>query len=185
MLLEQIKLEKDEVILKTLRKHWFVIGAELMGIFLILLLPFFVIFILSISPTLTEKLPFDLFDYTTTIVFVLSTWALVCLIAGFTAWTHYYLDLWIITDRRVVAVNQIHFFSRNVSMFRLERLQDIEYYIQGFIPTLLNFGTLKAQTAGSHEHNFCFSGLPNPRELQSMIQQAVDARWNSMQSQTD
>jgi hypothetical protein len=95
---------------------------------------------------------------------------------GFTTWTHYYLDLWIITDRRIILVDQIHFFNRRVSIFRLERLQDIEFEITGIIPTILNFGTVKAQTASSFESNFKTSGLPDPRGIQSIIQKATDNR---------
>ena len=41
MLFEKIELEKDEVILKTIRKHWFIIGIELFSILLFMLLPLF------------------------------------------------------------------------------------------------------------------------------------------------
>jgi hypothetical protein len=100
--------------------------------------------------------------------------------AAFSTWTHYYLDLWIITDRRIIVVDQIHFFNRNVSMFRLERLQDIEFKINGVIPTLLNFGTVQAQTAGAHESNFKTTGLPDPRGLQALIQKAMDDRLKEL-----
>jgi hypothetical protein len=63
-----------------------------------------------------------------------------------------------------------------VSNFRLERLQDIKVTIKGIIPTLLNYGTVRAQTASAAESNFTSPGLPAPRELQSLIQAAMDAR---------
>jgi len=90
------------------------------------------------------------------------------------------LDHWIITDRRIIVIDQIRFFQRNVSIFRLERLQDIEFNVSGLIATVLNFGTLKAQTAGTHEHNFQTSGLPDPRGLQGLIQKATDDRLTSI-----
>jgi len=91
-------------------------------------------------------------------------------------WTHYFLDLWIVTDRRIISVEQIHFFNRNVAIFRLERLQDIEFKIKGLIQTFFNFGTISAQTAGHMEANFTSCGMPNPDQLQATIQKAMDAR---------
>jgi hypothetical protein len=176
MLLEKVELEPEEEVLITVRKHWFVIITELLGIFMMLLVPFFILFLLLIFSDKIITLDISLEHYTTLMIFVIAAWSIITLMAGFTVWTHYYLDLWIITDRRIILVDQVHFFNRNVSVFRLERLQDIEFQIQGLIPTLLNFGTLKAQTAGAHESNFKSTGLPDPRGLQAIIQKAMDAR---------
>ncbi|MBP6881395.1 MAG: PH domain-containing protein [Candidatus Pacebacteria bacterium] len=176
MLLEKIELEPEEIVLKTVRKHWFVIVTELFAILVMLLIPFFFLFVLALFSEKLLAFDISIAHYTTLLVFAVATWSVITIMAGFTIWTHYYLDLWIITDRRIILVDQIGFFNRNVSIFRLERLQDIEFYISGLIPTMLNFGTLKAQTAGAHESNFKSSGLPDPRELQAIIQKAMDAR---------
>lgn len=176
MLLEKIELEPGEEVLKMVRKHWFVIITELLGVFAMLILPLFILFLFVVFSDKFLNFNISLAHYTTLIVFVIATWSVITLMLGFAIWTRYYLDLWIITDRRIIVVDQVYFFNRNVSIFRLERLQDIEFYVKGVIPTLLNFGTLKAQTAGAHESNFESTGLPNPRELQAIIQKAMDSR---------
>lgn len=176
MLFEKIQLESDEEILSMVRKHWFVIATELFGVFVFMLIPFFFLFLSAIFPSVLDTLHLDLANYTAIITFVISGWTVVSLMVSFMIWTHYYLDLWIITDRRIILIDQVAFFNRNVSIFRLERLQDIEFVIKGIIPTFLNFGTLKAQTAGHHENNFRSNGLPDPRGLQATIQKAMDAR---------
>lgn len=151
MLLERIELRSDEKILRVVRKHWFVIVTELFGTFLMLLLPFFILFVAAIFPKTFLNIELSLEHFTTILTFSVAAWSVLTLMAGFATWTHYYLDLWIITDRRIIVVDQVRFFNRNVSIFRLERLQDIEFIVKGVIPTLLNFGTIKAQTAGAHE----------------------------------
>jgi hypothetical protein len=176
MLFEKIQFEPDEVILKTVRKHWFVIVTELFVTLILLLVPFFILFVIALFPTQLILLDVSLGEYTGLIAFFLSAWSLLTLMVGFATWTHYYLDMWIVTDRRIILIDQVGFFNRTVSIFRLERLQDIEFLIKGFIPTILNFGTLKAQTAGAFESNFKTSGLPDPRGLQAIIQKATDAR---------
>ena len=185
MLYEKIKLEPDEEILIEVRKHWFILVSELFGTFMMALVPFFlmVAFVFIDLPDFVTKL--NPGNHLALITFFISLWMLMTLITGFTIWTHYYLDLWVVTDRRIILIDQIHFFNRNVSMFRLERLQDIEFYIQGFIPTLFNFGTIKAQTASAFEGNFKTTGLPDPRGLQAIIQKAMDARLTELHQRPD
>jgi len=182
MLLDHIQLEPDEKVLKTLRKHWFIIVTQLFGTFLMLLFPFFLLFLIAIFPQALITIDFSLAHYTAIITFAVAGWSVLSIMAGFVTWTNYYLDLWIITDRRIILVDQVHFFNRNVSIFRLERLQDIEFTIRGIIPTLLNFGTIKAQTAGSFEGNFKTDGLPDPRGIQDIIQKAMDHRLSLLHS---
>ncbi|MCB9810782.1 MAG: PH domain-containing protein [Candidatus Nomurabacteria bacterium] len=176
MLYEKIQLEPNEEVLKVVRKHWFIIVSELFGTFLMLLAPFFMIFFIMILPF--EFIPdtIHLESHLPLIIYIVSIWSLMALMTGFMIWTHYYLDLWIITDRRIIVIDQVRFFDRQVSSFRLERLQDIRYSIDGLIATFLKFGTIRAQTAGMGENSFKTTGLPDPRELQSIIQKATDAR---------
>lgn len=184
MLYEKIELEPNEDILQVVRKHWFLIFVEQFGFLMMALIPFFILALVTFLP---EMVSIDLHPerYLALITFGISAWLLLVLMMSFTAWTHYYLDLWVITDRRIILVDQIHFFNRNVSIFRLERLQDIEYVISGIIPTLLNFGTIQAQTAGAHESNFTTKGLPDPKGLQATIQKAMDARLTELHQRPD
>ena len=179
MLFEKIELEEHETVLKMVRKHWFVITAELFASFLFILVPFFSLFVLTLFPEIVPS-TFRLETHLPIILYGLSLWILFALLTAFTIWTHYYLDLWIITDRRIIVIDQIRFFSRKVSIFRLERLQDIKVSINGIIPTFLNFGTMRAQTASAAESNFMTTGLPDPRGLQSIIQKAMDERLTSL-----
>lgn len=183
MLLERIQLEPGEKVLKIVRKHWFVIMAELLGTLILLIVPLVVIFAISFIPT--ETIQIDLDSHLSTISFIISIWTLLIAMSAFTIWTNYFLDSWIITDRRIIVVEHIRFFHRSVGIFRLERLQDIEFSVKGIIPTLLNFGSLKAQTAGALESNFKSSGLPDPRNLQALIQKATDARLTSLNNHPD
>lgn len=180
MLLEKISLEPDEEILKIVRKHWFVITTELFSILISAIIP---IILLAVFIELPKQV--GLFDphaerYGTLITFTIATWLLLCTLSAFVVWTHYYLDLWMITDRRIIAVEQIQFFNRNVAIFRLERLQDIEFSVKGLIATFFNYGTLSAQTAGHMEANFKSDSLPDPAGLQATIQKAMDARLTEL-----
>lgn len=174
-LYEKIELESDEHVIKTVRKHWFLITIELGVIVLFGLMPVFLFMGVLALPS--ESFIIAFFEtQTPLIIFGLAAWLLMSTLAAATAWTGYYLDLWVITDRRIIVIEQIYYFNRRVSNFRLERLQDIKVSIAGIIPTLLNYGTIRAQTASASENNFESRGLPDPRELQSLIQNAMDTR---------
>src|SRR5690606_4537603 len=102
----------------------------------------------------------------------------------FNGWTDWYLDLWTITNLRLIAIDQRGLFRRSVSSFRYERLQDINVEINGLIPTFLDFGTLEAQTAGHGESDFLFAGAPHPREIKAKILEAANLRVRSINPET-
>ena len=176
MLLDKLDLEPEEDVLTVVRKHWFVLASQLAGISVVALLPMVLLTIVLQVPKAAGVGTFSIEGYTPLVTFALATWLLFCTFSAFVIWTHYYLDLWVITDRRIIAVEQIHFFNRTVAIFRLERLQDIEFSIKGLLQTFFNFGTISAQTAGHMEANFTSVGMPNPDQLQATIQKALDAR---------
>ncbi len=179
MLLEKIQLEPNEEILQTVRKHWFILFSELFGVLVMLLAPLFVMVVAAFIPNLPETL--NIFsEYLVLSSYFIIVWIIFCLLSAFTIWTHYYLDLWVVTNRRLLVIDQIHFFNRKVSSFRLERLQDIKVLISGVIPTFLNFGTIRAQTASAADSAFTSTGLPDPRGLQAIIQKATDERLRDL-----
>lgn len=180
MLFEKIQLEDNEEVLDVVRKHWFIIVAELFGTFLMLLAPFIIFLFYLAVPTDTFPITLHPEDHIPLIAYGIIVWLLFAIMSGFMIWTHYYLDLWIITDRRIIVIDQVHFFNRKVSSFRLERLQDIKFSINGLIATFLNFGTIRVQTASAIENSFRTNGLPDPRTLQSTIQKAMDRRLQKL-----
>jgi len=174
MLFEKIQLEPGETVVAQTRRHWFIITMQLFSILVIGVMPvvlyFFVTYIavdyIDIDTLVSESLPILFFLY---IIYLMCLW-----IGTFTIWTNYYLDVLTITNRRVILINQKGFFRRNVASFRLERLQDMNVEINGLLATLLDFGTLNAETAGHSEEEFKVRDLPNPRDLKAKILQAAD-----------
>lgn len=181
MLRDKIELKPNEEIIKVVRKHWFIILTELVGTLALILVPAFILLIITAAPEIVSlTLNINLSEYILIIIFSSLIWIILVLLLAFTIWTNYFLDLWVITDQRIITIDQIGFFNRKVSSFRLERLQDVTVTITGVIATFLNFGTLKVQTAGATENNFTSLYLPKPKELQAVIQKAIDARMETI-----
>lgn len=180
MLLDKLDLEPEEDVLTVVRKHWFILATQLVGVGIVAVLPMVLLTIVLQVPRAAGIGTLSIEGYTPLVTFALAAWLLFSTFSAFVIWTHYYLDLWVITDRRIIAVEQIHFFNRTVAIFRLERLQDIEFSIKGLLQTFFNFGTISAQTAGHMEANFTSQGMPNPDQLQATIQKAMDARLGEL-----
>ena len=80
----------------------------------------------------------------------------------------HYLDVYIITDERIVDIRQTGFFKREISELHLREVQDVSALVKGFIPTVFHFGDIYIQTAGEHE-NFTFYAVPHPYRVSKKI----------------
>jgi hypothetical protein len=169
---ERIQLEEGETVLLVARKHWFIL---LRGIFMPVLL--FVVplcvYIFTGDVLKQNDVIASIAHTDAILLFSISLWGLLIWMMIFLAWTDYYLDMWTITTRRIISIDQRGFFRRTVASFRYERLQDIEVRIDGVIATMLDFGDIHAETAG-HEADFKIPGAPNPREIKRLILEAAD-----------
>lgn len=175
MLIEKLELETGEEILSQVRKHWFIIGIELLGIAFAALAPFIftpIVFVLIRVSGITDPALLS----ASVLTALGAAWLLLMWMTLFNVLTNYFLDTWTITNKRLIVIDQRGFFNRSVSSFRLERLQDLSVEVRGIIPTLLDFGTLRAQTAGAENSDFKATGLPKPRELKERILAAAGAR---------
>lgn len=93
-------------------------------------------------------------------------------IAFFMILTDFYLDVWILTDKRVITVEQNGIFSRTISEFELSKIQDVTVEVRGIIPTMLDYGDLKVSTASERE-GFVFRQIGRPNEVKDMLSRAA------------
>lgn len=150
----------NEKIIKIVRRHWFNI---LQQYFIIL----FFVFMLFFG---TQILPFYLSfsENKEILLFVISSFFVITWIYCFILWIDYYFDVWIITDTRIVNVEQKALFVRSVSELKFAKIQDIHTEVKGLIPTILNYGDVYIQTAGTKER-FLFRKVPDPYKLKGII----------------
>lgn len=83
-------------------------------------------------------------------------------------WIDFYFDIQIVTDRRIIDVNQNRLFDRHVAELNLEDIEDVSVQVSGALPTLFNYGDVVIQTAGERA-NFHFRHIPHPREVGTII----------------
>lgn len=93
----------------------------------------------------------------------------------FIRWLSVYLDVGIVTDQRVVDVDQRSLFSRNVAELDSKMVQDVAAEKTGFLRTIFDFGDVIIQTAGERP-NFTFEGVPHPEKVVDLIQHSIADR---------
>jgi hypothetical protein len=172
MIYEKIQLEASERIVSVVHRHWFYLFKQGIFILVVVIAPLFCI--LLSKALLVDFSTTFLNQYFAEIIFVYSFWLLVCWMILMAIWTNYYLDIWCITNLRIIKINQRSFFNRRTGSFRLEKLQDITVEVNGFIATLFDFGTIKAETASADMDDFTGTFLPKPQEIKALILKQAD-----------
>lgn len=158
-------VEGEEIILKV-RKHWFVFAAE--GI---------IMFLVMMIPLITYAFLPDLGAYFPLFMFFASLWLLFSWLALFMMWTHNYLDMLVITNKRIVDIEQRTLFSRHTATLHFEQMEDMTVETRGVLATMFGFGDLYIQTAGE-SREISIKAIPHPEEVRKIIsslyQHAVD-----------
>jgi len=170
-----IRLDEHERIALVARKHWVVFLRDTIGLAALYAAPFLIYrfaaerpFALSPEETVTLSLSAAL------IAFSAIAWSLLIWVKFFGIWTDYYLDAWLVTDKRIVNIEQIGFFRREISTLRLERVQDVTIEVHGIIPTFFNFGDIRVQTAAA-QREFVMRGIPRPGRVKEIILERLAA----------
>jgi len=156
--------QKDyEKIIYFLRRDTVVFIKQFIFFIFLLSLPLGVYYFLQTSfPTLFENnVIYPLLAILASVYF-LTIWLVL-----FMAFIDYYLDFWIVTNDRIINVEQ-HLFSRTISELDLYKTQDVTAEIKGVLPTVFNYGNVFIQTAGE-TGRFCFDEIPNAHEVSRKI----------------
>lgn len=175
--MSEFPLEDGERVMRTVRKHWFVLVVSLVPFLLLAWLPTFLPGFLAgfamtsesagLFAVLTPENPwFRLF---------LGFWWLCLWIAAFNGFTQYYLNHWVITTTRIVRVRQYGFFSREVSSFLLLKVQDVSTTVDGLFADLLGYGSVRVETAGDASRHFVMDGIDDPTGMRDLIMREIAA----------
>jgi uncharacterized membrane protein YdbT with pleckstrin-like domain len=159
------EIKNEETIILVVHRHWFDILQQFFIPFamaVILLGGFFIL------PNINSN--FSDGTYDTLVSFIKVTFAIFIWIYAFFIWIDYYFDVWVVTDKRIINIEQRGLFARNVSELNLERIQDVTTEVHGFLPTMFNFGDVYIQTAAETKR-FEFQKVPNPYFIKDTIMQ--------------
>lgn len=173
-----IEVEKDEKIIRIVRRHWFVLLGDMLILVFAVLLPVVLLVFLHLLPI--EKL--FAFSGSTFAAggFFLFAWLTIVWIMGWNIWTDYYLDVLMITDKRVFDIDQEGLFHRKSASFRIDRIQNVTVDQEGIIQTLFDFGGIRIETAGGGE-DFVANYIAKPYEIKKLINEMQDVTLGKSQ----
>ena len=84
-------------------------------------------------------------------------------------WLDYYLDVMIITNKKIIDIDQKGFFNRNSIETSLVKVQDVKWEIHSMLGTFLKFGSIMIQTAGETSEGFGMDYISHPEETAHII----------------
>ena len=165
---EVLHLEPEEHVILEVRKHWIVFAGHGVLLLFIAFLPFVLLSLIIIFIPVLLNINL-LGNQSALFLFLYTLWLLFLWTSFFIDWTKYYLDVWYVTESRIIAVDQKQIFDREVSNLHFDKIQDITLDVHGFIPTLLGFGNIKVQTASENSQEFYMTTVRHPEEIRRII----------------
>lgn len=163
-----ITFDKDEHIVFEVRRHWFLIATELSVVAMFAIIP---LFVLAVGTAVPVEFYFGGNFWAAFIAFY-SFWLLICWITGFIFWTNYFLDVWIVTNKKLIDIEQLGLFQREISVLELDKIQDVTSEVHGIVATLMDFGKIHVQTAGT-QREFVISDVEHPSEVREKLHDAL------------
>lgn len=173
-----MRLEEGEKLLVVIRKHWLVFILTALAIGFGALLPLLAV---SFLPPGTLEVIFVSANASSAGAFLYYCWLLGLWILLFVSWTTYFLDVWVVTDRRIVDIDQKTLFRRGMITARIEKIQDITVEVHGVLETLFGYGKMIIFTAGDNP-DFIIENAAHPYDAKEKIlwahMKADRSSWN-------
>ncbi len=156
-----------EKVLMTIRRHWIVyifLGTYfLLALFLSIILYSFLWFnVLTNLAIIVLWLFFSLFLYI--------------------EWLNHELDMYVVTNNRVIWIDQISFLDRTVSECNLWQIQEVNSKTSWLLANILNYGTLSIQTAWNKttlKMEFCPNAIQAARKVLNIVDDYRDNQWKT------
>ena len=165
-----INLDPGEKIIMEARRHWFLIGTTAAFLGLLAIAPLIICLVIYyVYPEAAAVLSAR--ESIIGLLFFGSSWLLFLWIIFFMSWTDYYLDVLVITNKKLIDVEQQGLFRRDVATAPVSNVQDIKIEIKGVIRSVFGFGNLYIQT-GAVERELLIKDIKNPAKVKAVILEA-------------
>jgi hypothetical protein len=165
----------DEMVVIVVREHWFRLFSKVLLIAVLSLLPVVFKLLLVDTQFLNTSNTAGAIVSSISAVYYLSL-----LVALFVVFVLYYLNLHIVSENRIVDIDQTGILFHEVSELNIETIEDVSSETKGLIGNLLNYGTVHIQTAGAKER-FEFDNVPHPENIAKVILELYEAHGKKEQ----
>ena len=171
-----VRPKSYERLVRAISRHPITFVPHVLLFIVFLLVPAAVYFLMSgMSSTLLESqtiLPL--------LILLASVYYLSVMLFFYTYFVTFHLDIWIITNDRLLDIEQKTLFARTIAEVDLYQIQDVTSEVKGFFPSLFNYGNVILQTAGPVPR-FTLKNVADPHRLRETILDlaAEDKRYHS------
>lgn len=148
--------EKIELVLK---RHWIVYVILLIYLFIVIIISFLLYF----------SIWFNIYSNMLNILL----W-MVMINFLLLEWINHELDMYVITNNRIIWIEQISFLNRNVSECNLWQVQEVNSRTQWFFANMFNYWTVSIQTAWNKttmKMDFCPNSIIEARKILNIVDQ--------------
>lgn len=161
----------DEHVIIMLRQHWIIWFKYIAQLILFNALPvaLFLFFIYVLKIQMPTQGPGYVSMIMLASLYYLSAWLMY-----FHQFVDYRLDVWILTDQRIVNIEQRGLFDRVIAELNIHKVQDVTSEVHGHAQTFLDYGNVYIQTAGEKQR-FIFQNIPHPEEVARLVTRTNDA----------
>lgn len=147
----------DEEVIMVMQRHWIaLVYIFLYFIFLIFSIIFMALFATRIA---------IVWQYMNIILVI---YAAVFLLFIYINWMRYELDLYIVTTKRIIGLDEVSFLNRHISECLLDKVQEVNWRTTWLLSNLLNYGEVTIHTA-SEASDFHMEYMPNALEAARLI----------------
>ena len=164
-------LQETEEVLVMCRRHWIYLYPRLVLQLLIAILP-----VLALLLVLRWADALDGLAAKVAVV-VSVVWLAVWAVKVFFVKYRYDNDLWTITDQRIVDSYRSNPFSLKITSADLVDIVDTAVNRSGILPTMLNYGDIRCETAGERQ-DISLPAVPRPQEIHALIDRERDRERN-------
>ncbi|MDO8626122.1 MAG: PH domain-containing protein [Candidatus Magasanikbacteria bacterium] len=160
-----IRQKAYEHIVYMVRRSLITLVPTVIGLIILLILP------LALKWLLDRLFPNLLLEPVVYSLAVLgaSLYYLFCILFFYTWFVDFYLDLLVITNDRLIRINQHGMFSRSIFEVDLYQIQDATSEIKGFIPSLFKYGNITIETSGNVVPRVIGEDVTDPHMLRQAI----------------
>lgn len=162
-----------EHVVINVRKHPLILVGRLVPIAILDYLPYLLPGVGAYLMTMSPESVIDfalLFSFENPwFQFIVGIYWLFLWMAAFGVFTNHYLDQWVVTNERIIEIDQKGFWNRSVSSLFLNRVQNVETDLEGFFNTIFGFGTVSVESAGAEVNRIKMHGLGNPEHVRDVI----------------
>ncbi len=151
--------DNKEHIILLLRRHPITNIGWIISVFLMILAPVFLSYVVPIAQLPTDyQLVALMFWYLITLAFA---------IEKFISW---FFNVNIVTDERIFDVDFVHLVYREITDANLDQIQDVTTQVGGVIRTMFNFGNVMIQTAAEIPQ-IEFVSVPKPDVVAQILRE--------------